>query len=1377
MFGKALLFLILFAFVIRAQSVEFRNYTVQDGLSNSKVNCVLQDRNGFIWFGTEDGLNRFDGYEFKVFKPSSEKNNFISRDIWSIYEDSDGNLWMGTKSGDVNKLDLSTRKFTNWKIEEITANDNSVTTILVDKKKNVWVGTYQQGLFKFDQNGKKLEHWDYNPENPIGLSNNFITSILEDKNGIIWISSYYGLNELDPEKPQKGFKKYFAGKNSINNNLIWELRLSKTDDDKLWICNAGGLNFIDVNSKNISSINIPEEKSIQFSGSVGDIAESIENDKEILYIGTYGGIVRYDLNSGKYIRYTQQKDNPKGIVSNQINQLILDNSGVLWLATENGISSISVRYNFLLPTNLSSQTKLKVFNKDIKAITKYDKENVLIGTESGLFKLNLKEFNESEITKLSGLNIWSLYKDNDDNLWVGTYGQGLFNFNFKTNALKKIRIEYPLFKTLAYNYIKDIKKDKDGNLLIATWGGGLVNLINPYSEKYQIKFWRSNKNNPEALSFNDVWSVLVDKNGRVWLGTYGGGLNYFDESKNRFLSLNVSNSKNHLKSNSILSIYESTLPDDEKNDLTTIWICTDQGLTKLVLKNDTEFKSISELIVSSGLYNIDNGLSSEIVKSIVQDKHGNLWAATSNGIFVYDKTSDRFNRISYLYERRLNDYNSGASLSFNDEYFLFGANDGLKIFPAKNISESDFKPKIIISDFQIFNKSVFDDPERFAELYSSGEFVLPYTQNVFSFTFSATDYNNPTSIKYAYMMKGFDKDWNYTNARRFVTYTNLNPGKYEFLVKATNSDGVWNNEPTVLKVSINPPWWRSPWAYASYILIFIGGILAIRRLELNKAKLLNEIRMKDFEAEKIREVEAMKSRFFANISHELRTPLMLIKGPLDELLKKNTPSNLNELIQLASKSSDKLKTLIDQLLELTQLDSAKIPVKASFGEIVGFSKNIFCSFKSLAEQKNIELVFDSDEEKLFAWFDKDILEKTLNNLIANAYKFTNANGKIGLRIMKVDNSQKPYVKVSVWDNGIGIDEKEIDKIFDRFHQATDSHKKNYSGFGIGLSLIKEFVDLHKWNIEVKSKKGEGSEFTLTIPLYDYLDETQKLKEEKVDDKSDYREEIKSEQLIESTEKSEQTRAKPTIMIVEDSEDVRFFLSSLLKDEYNLILAENGRDAIEKSIEQLPDLILSDIMMPEMDGLEFCRKIKSDWKTGHIPIILLTARITIDDKVEGLELGADDYITKPFNTKELRVRIKNLLEQRRKLKERYSTTEEPIADEYKFSPEENEFIQTAIRIVEDNIANSDFDTEKFAEKMYLSRSQLHRKLNQLTNESPGEFIRTIRLKYAAKLLSQKNFNITQIALEVGFNSPSHFTKAFKQFFDCTPKEFIQRNSIS
>ncbi len=1369
MLRKAVFLFLIYAIAIEAQTIEFRNYTVRDGLSNNKVNCVIQDKQGFIWFGCEDGLNRFDGYEFKVFRPSDKKNSISSKDIWSLFEDSEGNIWIGTKSGDVNKLDFKTKKFSFWKIQEVKLNDNSVTAIYVDKKRYVWVGTYQQGLFKFDSTGKKLDHWEYNPEDDKGISNNFITGIIEDKYGKIWVSTYFGLNEFDPTVPENGFTKYISSDKSINNNLIWEIRTS-VDSQKIWICGASGLSSIDIKTKEIKYIYIPPEPSIQFSSSVGDVVETIENNKRIIYAGTYGGLVRINSETGVSERFIQNSENAKGIVSNQINQMIMDKSGVIWFATENGISSISLRYNFYSPILSKVPLNQQVFTKDVKALTSLDNENVFIGTSDGLYLVNLKNFSAIEISDSKGLNIWSLIKDKDD-IWIGSYGQGLYRYNLKNQRLKKIKIDYPLFQTQSYNFIKSLEDDGFGNIYAGTWGGGLVR-VNKKTE--EIQFWRSNKNIPGSLSFNDVWTVLKDKSGRIWVATNGGGLNLFNPVENRFYSLTTRSTNDLLKSNSILHILEARESSSDEKGYTVIWVCHDYGLTKLKLRNNKNFSDITELIVSSRHYNSNDGLSSEVVKSLIEDDNGNLWVSTSNGIFIYDSSSDKFNPIPYYLERKPTDYSAGASLNLNNKFFLFGSNQGLKIFAPSDIISSDYKPKVIISDFQIFNKSVYDDPEKFAELFSSGEIVLPYSQNVFSFLFSSTDYNNPASIKYAYMMRGFDKDWNYSNTRRFVTYTNLNPGDYEFLVKATNSDGVWNEEPAVLRVTINPPWWRTPWAYAGVILIFLGGILLIRRLELNKARLLNNLRMKEFEAEKLREVEAIKSRFFANISHELRTPLMLIKGPLDELMNNNSGKNIQELAELALKNSEKLKLLIDQLLELTQLESAKIPVKASSVNIVEFSKNIFNSFKPVAENKNINLIYESEQDELSACFDKDILEKVLNNLLSNAFKFTPNNGTICLKVFKDKNDFGETVNLKVVDTGIGIDEKDINKIFDRFYQATDSNKKNYSGFGIGLSLIKEFVDLHKWKIEVKSKKGEGSEFTIIIPLYDYLDDSEKLNEEpkEIVKQEEIKSSVDSEVDLQSV--SEVSNQRATLMIVEDSEDVRFFLSSILKNQYNLILAENGVDALNKSVEDLPDLILSDIMMPEMDGLEFCKRIKSDWKTSHIPVILLTARTTIDNKVEGLEFGADDYVTKPFNSRELLARIKNLLEQRKKLKEIYSTSAEIRSEQFKFSQEENEFIQKAIKVVEENIDNPDFDTEKFAEKMFLSRSQLHRKLVQLTNESPGEFIRAIRLKYAAKLLLQKNFNITQIALEVGFNSPSHFTKAFKQFFDCTPKEFIQKS---
>ncbi|WP_337864563.1 two-component regulator propeller domain-containing protein [Ignavibacterium sp.] len=1375
MLKKSLQLLLFINFILYSQSIEFRNYSVQYGLSNNSVNCVIQDNQGFIWFGSEDGLNRFDGYEFKVFRPSPKKNSISAKDIWSLYQDNNGNIWIGTKSGDINKLDIKTRKFSHWKIEEKKLNDNSITAIYVDGEKNVWVGTYQQGLFKFNKDGKRIAHWEFNPDSINGISNNFITSIIEDQNGKIWIGTYFGLNEFNPKEPQKGFVKFISSDKSISNNLIWELRLSEIEKNKLWICKASGLSNIDVNSKKISVINIPIESSIQFSGSVSDVAENIEDGKLVLYVGTYGGLVRLDMQSGNFKRFIQDENNPKSIINNQINQLIKDKSGVIWFATENGISSLSIKYNFHSSTEKFISENLKVFNFDVKTTELNNSESVFVGTSKGLYNFNLKSLSEQKISQVGDLNIWSLLKDNDQ-LWIGTYGQGLFNFNLKSKQLRKIKIEYPLFQTQAYNFIKSITDDSKGNLYIGTWGGGLIRLE---KKTNKIQFWRSDKNLKGSISFNDVWSGLVDKSGRIWLGTNGGGLNYFNPEKNTFVSLTTENSRGHLKSNSILHITESYSSSAGKNDNTILWICHDYGLTKLILKNTTDFSEIDDIILSSKTYTAEDGLTSEVVNSVVEDENGNLWVSTSNGIFTYDKSISRFNRLPYYLERKHLDYSAGASLNFYNKTYLFGSNEGLKIFTASDINPSQFKPKVSISDFQLFNKSLFDDPEQLETVFNNRKINLSYSQNVFSFSFTSTDFNNPGSTKYAFMLKGFDKNWNYTDDRRFVTYTNLNPGEYEFLVKATNSDGVWNDEPTSLMVVVNPPWWRTPWAYAGFILLFLGGILMIRRLELNKAKLLNDLKMKEFEAEKLREVEAMKSRFFANISHELRTPLMLIQGPIEAIIQKAS-NEVVDLANLASKSSSKLKLLIDQLLELTQLDSAKILVKATKDDIVLFARNIFYEFKSAAEAKEISLKFETEVEQIYCWFDKDILEKILSNLLSNALKFTNRNGLITLS-MKVNNIHgAESVIIAVSDTGIGIDENELEKVFDRFYQASDSVKKNYSGFGIGLSLIKEFIDLHRWKIEVKSKKGVGSDFFVTIPLSDgYLDENQKITIKEIiepDKKTEFKvsQEISTEQIANVIDKQND---KPLILIVEDSEDVRYFISTLLKNEFRLTLAVNGQDAIEKSLEELPDLILSDIMMPEMDGLELCRRLKSDWKTSHIPVILLTAKIATEDKLDGLELGADDYITKPFNPKELIVRIKNLLKQRRLLKEKFSKTLEIKPEEIADKQVDSEFINRAIEIVEKNIYDLNFNTERFAEEMFLSRSQLHRKLNSLTNQSPGEFIRTVKLKKAAALLIEKKLSVTQIALEIGFNSPSHFTKAFKQMFDCLPSEFVAKQTKS
>ncbi len=535
--------------------------------------------------------------------------------------------------------------------------------------------------------------------------------------------------------------------------------------------------------------------------------------------------------------------------------------------------------------------------------------------------------------------------------------------------------------------------------------------------------------------------------------------------------------------------------------------------------------------------------------------------------------------------------------------------------------------------------------------------------------------------------------------------------------------------------------------------------------------------MREYEAIKQKELDETKSRFFANLSHEFRTPLMLIKGPLEQLM--NDESNIKNIdrYKLIHRNTENLQLLIDQLLELTQLETASIPLKAKLENLSNQIRGLAYSFKSFADKKNINLAFKSVEDSVIAWIDSDKLEKIINNLLSNALKFTPEGGSVTVELVKKNIDGKKYAEITISDTGIGIPKQKIDKIFDRFYQVDDSIQRAYGGSGIGLALVKELIDLHRWEISVSSETNKGTEFVLLIPLWDdYLDEDQKVKSEFLnyslvtsEKNSSFEEnDLKDSDEIENDETANN---KSSILIVEDSSDVRLYLIDLLKSDYTLFEAANGKEGITVAKEKIPDLIISDVMMPEMDGMEFCSKIKSDFLTSHIPVIMLTAKASGESKIQGLETGADDYLTKPFSSKELFVRIKNLLEQRKLLREKFSKEINPVPQKVTSNSLDEEFLQKAFSLVEKNIDNVNFDTETFAKEMFLSRMQLHRKLEAITGQTPGDFIRTFRLKRAAQLLKENRLSVTQIAYAVGYNSPSQFTRAFSKQFNCTPTEYL------
>jgi len=1399
MIEKVVIYLCLIGFLYTnqfGQTIPFANLTTKDGLSNNKVISILQDKTGFLWFGTEDGLNRFDGYEFKVYRNNPADSNSISgNNIWSLFEDEEGNIWIGTKSGDLNRYDPNKEIFKHWKIRSSAVRENSITAIYKSTKDIIWIGTYQTGLYSFNVKNDELENWNYKPDDKKSISNNFITSIIEDTSGYLWISTYNGLNKFNPGKNHGYFLKFYyeqRNANSLSSNLIWSITKSEDDSNLFWIGTANGLVSLDIRKNIFTRIPFTTENSSQFGNSVASIVEEKINNQTILWISTYGGLVHLNLENGESSRFIKRKNDPFSLISNEINYVIKDCSEVIWLATENGLSSFSKKAmkfnNFFGQIGIDRFDELQKMN--VKSAIQDSDGSLIFGTSNGVYslinsgkQLKIKNYRSSEKT-----NVWSLVKGINNVTWIGTYGQGLEQLNLKNGTIKNLVIESPTFKTSAFDYLKSLFYDENNNLWIGFWGGGLGKL-DPETGNYKI--WITEPENPKSISHNDVWAIHKDQKGRLWIGTNGGGLNLFEDNDGGKFHrwIDILDKTKQLSSNSIYTICESLHGKNiNENGGTVLWVGTSNGLNKILIHNSSDLYNLRLLKIEVKSFSTKDGLSDNSIKSIIEDKNGDLWIGTNSGISFFDAAKNSFINFTNSDGVIGSEFNSGSALYSKEGMMYFGSADGLNVFNPNHIKQSEFTPPIVITDFQIFNQPVKvngDSPLR-ESILSTKEIILSYSQNVFSFQFSALDYNSPQSIQYAYMMEGFDKDWIYSGERRFITYTNLDAGTYSFKVKATNSDGIWGENIKSISVTVNQPWWRTGWAYIIYSLLIVVGIFTARKIEANRTRLRNELKMREFEAKKQKELENLKSRFFANLSHEFRTPLTLIRGPIDELISGNAADNQGEYFELIKRNSEKLQELIDQLLELTQLENAAIPLKAKQEDLINILRGSLHSFDSLSRDKGIKISIKSEFDKLICWIDRDKLEKIVNNLLSNAFKFTSAGGEISINIFCETNKKSEFAVVRISDTGIGIEQDKLKNIFDRFYQVDDSTRKKYGGSGIGLALVKELVDLHKWDIEVKSELGKGTEFYLRIPLSEaYLQEGEKEYEQGSDrEKSEAvllstdklnQESIEKEIVQELAEKQRLLSAKPLILIVEDSEDVRLYLTGLLKNDYNLKEAFDGEDGIRKATELMPDLIISDVMMPSMDGFEFCKKIKSDWETSHIPVILLTAKASAESKIEGLETGADDYLTKPFSSKELSVRIKNLLEQRKKLHYKFSKEIKVEPASIAINSLDNEFLEKAFAVAQKNLSNTGFSSEMFAKEMFVSRSQLHRKLISVTGQGPGEFLRTFRLKKSATLILERKLSITQIAFEVGFSSPSHFTKAFRQQFNCLPTEFIQKNN--
>jgi signal transduction histidine kinase/DNA-binding response OmpR family regulator len=919
---------------------------------------------------------------------------------------------------------------------------------------------------------------------------------------------------------------------------------------------------------------------------------------------------------------------------------------------------------------------------------------------------------------LNSNDIFCVTEDRKGNIWAGTNGDGI---NVLSPAGKVI-VRYtpnPMFRNdikLPINgFIRDIREDTEGNFWIGTHGGGLA-VFEPASGKFTIY----NTTNSE-LPNDKVFSFLEDSRGNMWIGTKGGGLSLFNKRTKHFITFS------------------------EKD-----------------------------------------GLQNSSIYKIVEDTKGLIWVSTNKGISRIDSRTKEIDNFNYHNGVQNNNFVRGAGLRLSSGELFFGGLEGLNYFNPANLKDNKAVPSVLLTDLRISNQSVAPSEEGpiKEQISVAKEIDLDYKQN-FALSFVGLNYTAPEQNQYAYKLQGFDKDWNYVGNSTTASYTNLDPGEYTFRVKASNNDGVWNNEGTSIKIYVHPPFWMTVYAYIFYGLAIIGFVLYLRHKGIQRLKRKFALEQERIhaeqdrkEAERIRELDRLKIKFLTNLSHEFRTPISLILGPVDNLLTQEKSEHSFSQLYMIKRNARRLLNLVNQLLDFRKMEEQELKLHETEGELVSFVKEVADSFKDLSERKKIDFEFKSEIDELYTLFDHDKIERILFNLLSNAFKFTLEGGSIFLKLEKIDNQvdqSKTWVSVKVSDTGIGIPEDKKEKIFERFFQNATAASILNQGTGIGLSITKEFVKMHGGSIEVDSEPGSGTTFTIDLPFVplaapEKIDQTVPEQAEPV---------IESEQVKEPSEEEEETTPfnsrsiMPSILLVEDNDDFRFYLKDNLRLQYKVFEATNGKEGWQKALASHPQLIVSDISMPHMNGIELCRKIKSDKRTSHIPVILLTALTAEEDQLKGLETGANDYITKPFNFEVLNAKIKNLLVLNTTLKSAYTKQIKVVSPEVSIESEDEKLLKNITIYLEENLTNPQLSVEELSKHLGMSRSSLYSKLLELTGETPVEYIRSVKLEKAAVLLEKSDMNVAQIAYSVGFSTPNYFAKSFKTKYNMLPSEYMNK----
>ncbi|SIQ35845.1 hybrid sensor histidine kinase/response regulator transcription factor [Maribacter ulvicola] len=1339
---SVLISILFFINSLVAQDIKFEHYNDDSGLSHNAVRHIVQDKHGFLWLGTFAGLNRFDGYEFKSYLSSSTaKNKLYNDDITDLELDEDSNsLWIGTRKG-LSLFKTDTQLFTTYlpsKDDENSLPEAEIRSVLVDKFKKVWVGTKNSGLYKFNPETHVFKR--------VELKNlNYIKEIFEDKNGDIWVGSYEfgGVAKLTLDNRGEIASKFYYDlpiPNSIEKNPYLNF-IYEDAKAAIFVGTREGLYKLDKTTNEFVHLGIEDAK---IKDSLGPYFLSVVRATDGKYwLGTLGGLIvcdqLEDIPSGNFKWHYSVLSDDTSLVDNLVSALFFDTSGVLWVGTEDGLDKYDPYKNQF---NINKDISKHINNQAprIRGFAKtFDGQLIVATRHNGLFISNKEHFvplynNQKDIA--------SIYSNDGITFYCGLWNGKVLVYDYMKNTSKEIQMGFEQSPIFAFENIGE------NQLLVGSFGEGAV-ILNTKSLKKE-------KNTEVMLSGYQINEIVKEDDHSIWFATESGVVHYMtDKNKTEYFTSSVKP--------------EEGLPHDNVSDImfdnkNRLWAATRNGISRFNFDNQ-KFMPLQE----------PKELKGKWVTDMLTDANGDIWFnMNSNGVARLKSNLEDYKVYDVKSGNRLDVFSSSGFYSFEDSTIYLGGKNGIIYFSPNKISENSLAEKPMITEFKIQNEVINPGSEINGQvplkrnLNETHEVILDYKNRNFSFQFSTPSYVNEKLNKFEYKLEGFDENWiSTTSNSRTVQYTNLYPGDYTFKIKSSNSDGFWSDVNSY-KITITPPFWLTYQALLVFIASLILIIYLVRKEMKNRQRLRQELVTEKVLRERDIKLNNEKLRFFTNISHELRTPLTLILGPAKQLLEESNENNSayqKSRFNLIHQNANRLLSLVNQVLDFRKAQRGELKLKVSKTDIFLFTTNTFEFFKEFAFNKQIELTIHSEVESLFGWVDRDKLDKILYNLLSNAIKFTNKYGHVNLSIKcKEDNGKILVIKVS--DDGIGIPLKSQEKIFKRFYQATNS-KENNTGSGIGLSLVKSLVEIHKGTIRVDSKPKKGSVFTVEIPI----DRNNYSKKEVFELKANRHIE-ESETYIPVKRKTTNTEIKDKILVIEDNIELRKYLIDYLSRTYKVYEAEHGEEGLALCRKIKPMLCVADVMMPVMNGLEFCNELKNDEYVSHIPVVLLTALSENVDQVKGYNAGADAYLVKPFDPSLLKSVIVNTIKTRRELKAKFSNEIEGEVGLLAHAPIDRELIARVTGIIEERIDDVNLTANYLCEELGVSSSKLYRKIKELTDLSPNELIRTIRLKKSAQLLKTKKYNVSEIAVLIGFNDPLYFSRCFKNQFGFPPSKLLK-----